>query len=237
MSEDHQLFIPTLNKQGYATLKIDPFSEKFTQYADGQFLEIGAAFGYTTLLALENGASVIANDLDERHLLELERAAKERGLSKLQTQSAEFPVGLNFPAKSFRKILICRVLHFFSGLDIKKALNKVFDWLEPGGELYVVCETTYLKNWMSFIPEYEQRKEQGATYPGEINNPKHWENTWSDNLPNFVHWLDKESLVNLFEEAGLEIVEVDYINRAGQFPESLLLDGRESVGIIGKRPK
>ncbi len=45
MSSDNQLLVPTLNQQGYATVNIDPFSEKFTQYADGQYLEIGAAFG------------------------------------------------------------------------------------------------------------------------------------------------------------------------------------------------
>ncbi len=237
MSEEKQLFVPTLNKQGYATVNIDPFSKKFTEHADGQFLEIGAAFGYTTLAALENGASVTANDLDKRHLDELKQKAQQRGFTKLKTVAAEFPSKMDFPDNSFSKILICRVLHFFTGEDIEVALKKAFDWLEPGGELFVVCETTYLTNWQSFIPEYEQRKDDGKAYPGEITNPKHWENTWSDNLPDFVHWLDIDVLTRLFEEAGFEVVEVDYINRAGQFPDALLLDGRESVGIIGRRPK
>ena len=237
MAEDNQLFVPTLNQQGYATVNIDPFSQKFTEYADGTFLEIGAAFGYTTLKALENGATVIANDMDDRHLKALSETAKEKGLNKLQTIAAQFPSGLNFDVESFRKILICRVLHFFSGEDIKQALKKVHNWLEVGGELYVVCETTFLTNWQKFIPEYENRKKAGVTFPGEIDDPKHWENTWSDNLPEFVHWLDVDTLTDLFLEAGFEVVEVDYINRAGQFPSSLLLDGRESVGIIGRRIK
>ena len=74
-------------------------------------------------------------------------------------------------------------------------------------------------------------------YPGEIDNPSHWENTYSHNFSQFIHFLDKDVLSRLFEEAGLEVIEVEYINRSGQFPEDLLLDGRESVGIIGKRPK
>ncbi len=175
--------------------------------------------------------------MDERHLVELEETAKERGFTKLKTIAAKFPSGLNFAANSFRKILICRVLHFFKGKDIKSSLKEVYDWLEPGGELYVVCETTYLTNWRTFIPEYEKRKAEGEAYLGEITDPKNWENTWSDNLPEFVHWLDTEILTRLFEEAGFDVVEVGYINRAGQFPESLLLNGRESVGIIGRRPK
>ncbi|MBM7073953.1 class I SAM-dependent methyltransferase, partial [Shewanella sp. 202IG2-18] len=176
MVEDNQLFVPTLNQQGYATVTIDPFSKKFTEYADGTFLEIGAAFGYTTLKALENGATVIANDMDDRHLKALSETAKEKGLSKLQTITAQFPIGLDFDAKSFRKILICRVLHFFSGEDMKQALKKAHNWLEVGGELYVVCETTFLTNWQKFIPEYENRKRAGEPFPGEINNPKFWEN-------------------------------------------------------------
>lgn len=236
MNEDTQLFVPTLNKQGYALPNLDPFSKKFTEYAKGQFLEIGAAFGYTTLKALENGSEVTANDLDERHLEYLKTQAAVLGYLKLKTIAAEFPIGLSFPTQSFRKILISRVLHFFAGEKIKQSLKQVYDWLEPNGELYVICETTYSTNWKTFIPEYQKRKEAGEVYPGEITNPTHWERSWSENLPSFVHWQDKESLTHLLKEAGFEVIEVDYINRSGQFPDELLLDGRESVGIIGRRP-
>ncbi|MGB0893810.1 MAG: class I SAM-dependent methyltransferase [Parashewanella sp.] len=237
MSEEMPLFVPTLNKQGYAAPYLDPFSLKFTEYAEGQFLEIGAAFGYATIQALSNGAKVIANDMDERHLQHIEEAADKYGYTEVETIAAEFAKNLSFPEKSFRKILISRVLHFFSGEKIKQSLKQVYDWLEPNGELYVVCETTFLTNWKTFIPEYQKRKEEGRPFPGEIDDPRNWEQNWSDNLPDFVHWLDIDPLVALLEEAGFEVVEVDYINRSGQFPESLLLDGRESVGIIGRRPK
>ncbi|RLV58250.1 class I SAM-dependent methyltransferase [Parashewanella curva] len=236
MNDETPLFVPTLNKQGYAAPNLDPFSIKFTQFAEGQFLEIGAAFGYATLEALKNGASVTANDMDARHLDELEAKAESIGFTKLETITGEFPNQLDFEEKQFSKILISRVLHFFTGEDIQAALTHAYNWLKPGGELYVVCETTYLTNWLSFIPEYEKRKANGVAFPGEIDDPKHWEKSWSDNLPEFVHWLDIEPLRQLFEQAGFEVVELDYINRAGQFPESLLLDGRESVGIIGRRP-
>ena len=92
MSEDIELFVPTLNQQGYATVNMDPFSEKFTQYTNGQFLEIGAAFGYTTLKALENSANVIANDLETRHLRVHEHSAKKRGFNQLKTITAAFPI-------------------------------------------------------------------------------------------------------------------------------------------------
>ena len=235
MNEEMPLFVPTLNKKGYAAPYLDPFSLKFTEYAEGQFLEIGAAFGYATMQALANGAKVIANDMDIRHLEHLEAAASKLGYTRVETLAAEFPNEMNFPSKSFRKILISRVLHFFSGEKIKAALKQVHEWLEPNGELYVVCETTFLTDWLSFIPEYEKRKAEGQTFPGEIYDPKSWEQNWTDHLPDFMHFLDEDVLATLFEEAGFDVVEVGYINRKGQFPDSLLLDGRESVGIIGRR--
>ena len=231
------LFVPTLNNQGYAAVKLDQFSERFTEYSEGQYLEIGAAYGYAAIEALKNGVDFIANDLDKRHLQHLEKEANRLGYTNLTIIAGEFPAALNFKPKSFRKILLSRVLHFFSGKEIKQALQTLYEWLEPEGELYVTCETTFLGNWTSFIPEYQKRIEQGIAYPGEIDNPSQWENTYSHNFSQFIHFLDKDVLSRLFEEAGLEIIEVKYINRSGQFPEDLLLDGRESVGIIGKRPK
>ncbi len=232
---DNELFIPTLNKQGYAAPKLDPFSQKFTEYAEGEFLEVGAAFGFASLAALENGASVTANDLDERHLQHIKDEAKQKSLTKLTTVAGSFPNELPFAENQFSKILVSRVLHFFSGVEFKQALEQLKSWLIPDGELIIVCETPFLTNWQSFIPEFNKRIEQGEAYPGEIDNPKYWEKNWSDNLPDFVHWLDQSTLERLVTEAGFSIVDSAYINRQGMFPESLLLDGRESVGIIAKK--
>ena len=50
-------------------LKPDIFSQKFIDYKTKlPMLEIGTAYGYTTRAALLNGATIIANDLDHRHL-------------------------------------------------------------------------------------------------------------------------------------------------------------------------
>ena len=75
MSAMQDLFVPTLNNQGYAAVKLDRFSERFAEYSEGQFLEIGAAYGYAAIEALKNGEDFIANDLDKRHLQHLEKEA------------------------------------------------------------------------------------------------------------------------------------------------------------------
>ncbi len=51
-------------------------SEEFIKYAgetEGIVLDIGAAYGVSTIPALQTGATVIANDLDGRHLQILEQ--------------------------------------------------------------------------------------------------------------------------------------------------------------------
>jgi len=230
-----KFFIPTLNKQGFATTTLDHFSEMFASFEKGEFLEIGAAFGLTTLAALKGGASVTANDIDVRHLKHIEKEAKEKGLINLTTSLGAFPDGIKFPEGYFQKILISRVLHFFTGEEIERAIKVAYNWLRPGGKLFIVCETPFLNNWSSFLPEYEKRKKDGVKYPGEIDNPKYWEKSRTDNLPDFVHWLDKDILERIFINNGFENLDSSYINRKGQFPSDLLLDGRESVGIVGSK--
>ena len=63
-------FIPTLNQMGFMTSSLDQFSKEFVDYA-GKFplensMEIGAAYGVSTVEALKKGAQIIANDLEEK---------------------------------------------------------------------------------------------------------------------------------------------------------------------------
>ncbi|RLV58040.1 class I SAM-dependent methyltransferase [Parashewanella curva] len=218
-----------------AVPNLDPFSTKFTEFAEGEFLEIGAAYGYATLKALENGASVTANDIDERHLQQLIENAHQKGYTKLTTSLGSFPSELNYQENQFSKILISRVLHFYTGEKMLELLKVLKSWLQPKGSLYIVCETNHLSNWKAFFPEYQRRLDAGLKYPGEVYNPQQWEEGWSDNIPEFIHLVDLPVLKQLVIEAGFKIVEADYIDRKGQFPESLLLDGRESVGVIAEK--
>ena len=66
---------------------------------------------------------------------------------------------IGLPEKFFDAILICRVLHFFTGAKIEESLALLSKLLAPGGKIYIVCETPYLKNWQRFIPEFNKRVE------------------------------------------------------------------------------
>lgn len=234
--EEKNGFIKTLNNMGYMTTSLDPVSQRFVDFCtQGKHaLEIGAAYGVATRAVLNNSCHITANDIDDRHLQILKNRCSNEQLKFLDLKSGAFPFELNFKQNSFDAILICRVLHFFSGEEITDSLKIAFDWLKPGGRLFVVAETPYLKNWKRFIPIYEERKQKGEKWPGIITNPEEYEGNRSRFLPEFVHWLDIDVLEKAFKQAGFKVISSEFINRK-DFPDDIRYDGRESVGIIGEK--
>lgn len=240
---------------GFTTTPCDFVSQQFIEHAaraginGGKVLEIGAAFGAATLEAIAKGATVFCNDIDAENLAVVRQRFLETTHNKTESITGddgklilipgELPHELiGLPEKFFDAILICRVLHFFSGKKIDESLILMSALLAPGGKIYIVCETPYLKNWQQFIPEFNRRVENGEEWPGEITNPTDYESSGrAASLPEFVHWITKEILERSLSRAGFFIEHSAYINRAGQFPEDLLLPehGKESVGAIGLR--
>lgn len=248
------LFTKTHNPfGGFTTVPCDPVSQRFIEHAataaqhGGKVLEIGAAFGAATLEAIAKGATVFCNDIDPENLavvrkrlleVDFDEADSATGDSnKLVLIPGSLPNELSgLPERFFDAILICRVLHFFTGAKIEESLLLLSKLLAPKGKIYIVCETPYLKNWQRFLPEFQNRIERNIEWPGEITNPAEFESSGrAASLPKFVHWITKEVLERSLSRNGFDIEHSDYINRAGQFPEDLLLPehGKESVGAIG----
>ncbi|KTC84959.1 class I SAM-dependent methyltransferase [Legionella brunensis] len=238
---------------GFTTAPCDPVSQQFIAHASliakngGRILEIGAAFGAATLEVIAQGATTFCNDISPENLAVVQQrfleAARDQKNSltgdsnELVLIPGEFPNELaGLPENFFDAILICRVLHFFSGKKIEESLALIVKLLVPNGKIYIVCETPYLKNWQRFIPEFNSRIERNVEWPGEISSPADYESSGrAKSLPPFVHWITKEVLERSLLRAELTIEYSEYINRIGQFPEDLLLPeyGKESVGVIG----
>ncbi|MFO2563996.1 class I SAM-dependent methyltransferase [Legionella pneumophila serogroup 1] len=238
---------------GFTTTPCDPVSQRFIEHAalsakqGGKVLEIGAAFGAATLEAIAKGATVFCNDIDPENLA----VVRQRFLETTEESSesltgdsrrlilvpGELPNELiGLPEKHFDAILICRVLHFFSGSKIEESLALLAKLLAPKGKIYIVCETPFLRNWQRFIPEFNRRVEDNEEWPGEITEPAKYESSGrASSLPKFVHWITKEVLDRSLVKAGFSVEHSEYINRSGQFPEDLLLPeyGKESIGAIG----
>jgi SAM-dependent methyltransferase len=240
---------------GFTTTPCDPVSQQFITHAarsattGGKVLEIGAAFGAATLEAIAKGATVFCNDIDPANLAVVRQRFLETtdessdsvtgDSSKLVLVPGALPQELiGLPEKYFDAILICRVLHFFSGAKIDESLALMSNLLAPGGKIYIICETPFLKNWQRFVPEFNRRVDNDVEWPGEITEPAMYESSGrAASLPKFVHWITKEVLERSLVRAGFSIEHAAYINRSGQFPEDLLLPehGKESVGAIGVR--
>ncbi|MGX8726494.1 class I SAM-dependent methyltransferase [Legionella pneumophila] len=238
---------------GFTTTPCDPVSQQFIEHAalsakhGGKVLEIGAAFGAATLEAIAKGATVFCNDIDPENLAVVRQRFLETtddscdsltgDSSKLVLVPGELPNELiGLPEKHFDAILICRVLHFFTGSKIEESLALLAKLLAPKGKIYIVCETPFLRNWQCFIPEFNRRIEENEEWPGEITEPAKYESSGrASSLPKFVHWITKEVLDRTLIKAGFSVEHSEYINRSGQFPEDLLLPeyGKESVGAIG----
>lgn len=252
--EELGVFTKTHNPSGgYTTVPCDFISQRFIEHAafsaqtGGKVLEIGAAFGAATLEALANGVTVFCNDIEPENLAVVHKRFSEASSEytesitgdsdKLVLIPGELPSELiGLPERFFDAILICRVLHFFSGLKIEESLSLMSKLLAPGGKIYIVCETPFLKNWQRFIPEFKSRVEKGIEWPGEITNPADYESSGrAASLPKFVHWISKEVLERCLLKTGFSVEHAEYINREGQFPDDLLLPeyGKESVGAIG----
>jgi len=254
MEEKTGHFIETHNPTGgFTTTPADPISQAFIQYAstlidsNSCILDIGAGFGAATLPVCIPGVTVFCNDIESHNLAVIHNRYKKKFPQAKESMLGDFPelifVPGNFPdeltalpKKSFAAILICRVLHFFTGNKIQRSLQQLGNLLQPGGKLFVVCETPYLKNWQRFIPEYEARVQMHQEWPGEITMPAQYESSGrSAKLPTFVHWITKEILERTLHQGQWDISHLAYIDRQHQFPEDLLLDGRESIGAIATR--
>lgn len=227
-------FIPTLNNTGYATTQLDEFSQAFVEYAvklDDYVLEIGAAYGLATLSALSRGAKIVCNDIEPKHLAFVKQQAKPEERSRLILNSDVFPYDTNFPTNYFGAILICRVLHLFNGETIEHSLKKIYEWLKPGGKVFLVVDTPYAKNFESFIPEYEKRVKQNEKWPGLITNSTQYVKNITAHFPKLIHLFDMPVLNRVLLNQGFEIEKINLMNRI-DYPFDRRLDGRESVGCI-----
>lgn len=231
-------FVPTLNRMGGMSPTLDPYSAQFAAFAGtsaGAALDVGAAYGVATLAALEAGGTVIANDLEPRHLEILASRVPDALRSRLTLKPGAFPADLALADGSLGCVLLARMLHFLDGPTLARGLDDVFRWLAPGGQVYGVAVTPWLQKLQPFRATYEARVEAGELWPGIVTDVPTYDPVGAASLPDLMHFLTPEVISRALTDAGFEVVEATYFSRA-DFVGGMKLDGRETLGFIARKP-
>lgn len=242
MYRPRQISAPTVrmtdNKHGMM-FPLSKYGHAFVDFAGqsgGTVLDIGAAFGVCTIPALKAGAKVIANDISESELEYLEEHVAPELKEQLTLLPGRFPEEIDLPNESLDAVDASHVLHFLSGPTLLAGCRKMFDWLKPGGKVFVVCFTPYHKFMEKYIPVYESRVQHGDPWPGFIEDSTPY--VLKQNiLPKQTHLMDDQVLSYCFEQAGFEVEEADIFPCPPNLEprEFFHLDGREWVGLIAKK--
>lgn len=192
----------TLNQTGSMIAKFDPIVQAFVEFADQAelpLLDVGAGFGVATIPALAQGATVIANDMDERHLLTLRQQTPISDRQRLYLNIGMYPQDLEFPAQTFDGIMMRRIIHFLTADKMPAVFTKAAYWLRPGGRLFIVCMTPYHQYIPEFIKEYDARWQAGILWPGIIPNLRLFKPDLDDDVPDFIHVMDERPLAQAIQ--------------------------------------
>lgn len=231
--------ITTLNRRGHTSTRLNEYSQRFVDsLADvsAPVLDIGPGFGVCTLPALATGATVIACDIEPRHLAALMDSCPDADRPRLVPMVMDFPNGAHFADGSIGAVHAANLLNYLTGPNLVRAAELIFRVLRPAGMVFTVSGTPYARNVQEFIPIYEENRRRRLPWPGEVYGLHELcKHPSIADLPDSLHLLDDEVLTRVFENAGFEVIEARMYQRIG-LPDYLSWDGRENVGMIARKP-
>jgi polyketide synthase PksJ len=232
--------VKTLNKKGPSSTYIDEYAKQFIHYAASQkdpVLELGAAYGFVAIEALKAGATLIANDLDPRHLNILYNNTPEGCRSRLTLLPGEFPQDINLANESIAGCYIAHMLGYLAPEDLPIGFMKLYRWLKPGALLFILSSSPYRAIYKDLLPIYEQRVREHQQWPGYFKEIKQ---LISGRLARYaaadtLHFLDDKVLSRELMHVGFIIKEAKLYPRK-DLSKKVTLDGREGVVVIAQKP-
>lgn len=155
--------ILTENKMGFMIQTADEYIQDFIAHVQRSpkpfhVADLGVAFGYTSKLLLKAGATVMANDLAESHLMALDNSVDSQDDRQRLTLLPGNALHLQIAEASLDGILACRWIHFLSGDEVRKVLLKLYGWLKPGGRLCLTTVSIYIGIHRKAMEPYVARK-------------------------------------------------------------------------------
>ena len=121
--EESGYLTKTANGAGWQINALDEYGVAFVEYArttKRPIADLGVAFGFTSRCLLEAGAHVIANDLSEEMLQELEKSVTATEQKKRLTLMPGDARELNFPENSLDGIWANRFVSWLESALLKK---------------------------------------------------------------------------------------------------------------------
>ena len=171
--------IRVLSDKGYATTNIMGTSKDFVDFSGKckyPVLDIGAAYGETTVAALKKGAIVIANEIEEGSLNYIikRKELNDDDRRRLFLKRGFVPFDMDFEPNSLEAIHASRVMHFFKPEEVKTFFKKAHEWLVNEGALFII--TSSPMHWVTpkgFYDEYDKKLKEGIEFPGIITDFSH----------------------------------------------------------------
>ncbi len=198
-------------------------SEQFIAFAREcglPVVDIGCAYGVAAI-----PAGAVAVDLEISHV-----AGLPAGMDRVVGRFPE----VAFRAGRLGAVHASNVLHFLTAAELEEGVRRMEEWLAPGGKVFVQASTPFQRPFAAFVGEFEERVAAGEQWPGWVAETRSiTDYRRLHQYPASIHLLDEGVLRRLF--GGWEIEFCGYYRRHG-LPASLYLDGRESVGLVARRP-
>ncbi len=226
--------VMTLNGRGPATAYLDDYAKEFIQYASQQtmpVLELGAAYGFFTIAALRAGATVVANDIEPRHLQILFNETPVDCRSRLTLLPGEFPQDIHLARESLSGCYVARMLGYLEPINLQCGFKKIHTYLRPNAKFFIVASSPYKGLYKKVIPLYEQRVHENAQWPGYFTDLK---KLLGERFPDKLHFFDEHILTRELELAGFFVEKVELFARK-DLPTMALLDGREGIVAIARK--
>lgn len=199
--------IQTTNQMGFMFLNDNIVRQKLREYVyPGMVVaDIGCAYGVDTIMLLEQGATVVAIDMNPDHLtvlLEKTRLYTHR----LELLNGRFPE--DFISAPLDAMLLSRVLIFLTPEEVQPTLQKAYNSLKAGAPLYIVTPSPYNENWEPIRKQFDLFRQKNPTDPYLAQNIDSLIPAVAPYLPEKILLFDTVALKHHLENCGFKIVTV-----------------------------
>lgn len=230
----------TYNKQGFDVIDSVTAEKSFLIQAISDFsksapypiLEIGGGYGRLSKIMLEQGATVIENDLELPHLIYGRKLVASELRERLYLNTYRFPQGMILEKNSLSAVVLYRVIHLMTPDEIEEGFAKIKGWLVPGGKLFIaVLPPQHVGYRDKILSLYEQRWRQGEAWPGEGLKSEMLLPQQAYALPETLHVMDERPLKKALIKYGFTVEKYGFIDM-NKFQDQSAKAGQELFGLV-----